>query len=154
MDAYDIAGACHEIVAFLDALNNWYIRRSRDRFWAPGSVDRRGAAATTSATRSTPSTPCWSRCSASPLPCCRCWRRDEIHTGLTGERLGAPGRLARPPTRSRPTRHPRRAMDEVRAVCSTALGLREEHKLRTGCRSPSLTVAGERRRCARCRSPT
>ena len=25
--------------AFLDALNNWYIRRSRDRFWAP---DRRG----------------------------------------------------------------------------------------------------------------
>jgi isoleucyl-tRNA synthetase len=38
MDAYDIAGACHEIVAFIDALNNWYIRRSRDRFWAPGSV--------------------------------------------------------------------------------------------------------------------
>ena len=38
MDEYDIAGACHEIVAFIDALNNWYIRRSRDRFWAPGSV--------------------------------------------------------------------------------------------------------------------
>ena len=38
MDTYDIAGACHEIVAFIDALNNWYIRRSRDRFWAPGST--------------------------------------------------------------------------------------------------------------------
>ncbi len=38
MDAYDIAGACHQIQSFLDALTNWYIRRSRDRFWAPGSV--------------------------------------------------------------------------------------------------------------------
>ncbi|MHB1139423.1 MAG: isoleucine--tRNA ligase, partial [Microthrixaceae bacterium] len=36
MDAYDIAGACAEVQSFLDALNNWYIRRSRERFWAPG----------------------------------------------------------------------------------------------------------------------
>jgi isoleucyl-tRNA synthetase len=33
MDAYDLSGACSSVVAFLDALNNWYIRRSRDRFW-------------------------------------------------------------------------------------------------------------------------
>jgi isoleucyl-tRNA synthetase len=34
LDAYDLAGACAEMQAFLDALNNWYIRRSRERFWA------------------------------------------------------------------------------------------------------------------------
>ncbi|HWG72849.1 MAG TPA: isoleucine--tRNA ligase [Acidimicrobiales bacterium] len=33
MDDYDLAGACGAIEAFLDALNNWYIRRSRERFW-------------------------------------------------------------------------------------------------------------------------
>jgi isoleucyl-tRNA synthetase len=36
-DTYDIAGACSDITAYLDALNNWYIRRSRDRFW--GTAD-------------------------------------------------------------------------------------------------------------------
>ena len=34
MDAYDLSGACAEIGAFLDSLNNWYIRRSRERFWS------------------------------------------------------------------------------------------------------------------------
>ncbi|MBN8550126.1 MAG: isoleucine--tRNA ligase, partial [Deltaproteobacteria bacterium] len=33
MDAYDLAEACQQILAYLEALNNWYIRRSRDRFW-------------------------------------------------------------------------------------------------------------------------
>ena len=33
VEAYDLAGACAAIEAFLDALNNWYIRRSRERFW-------------------------------------------------------------------------------------------------------------------------
>ena len=33
LDKYDIADAGEEFVAFLDSLNNWYIRRSRRRFW-------------------------------------------------------------------------------------------------------------------------
>ncbi len=33
LDAYDLAGGATAIQSFLDALNNWYIRRSRDRFW-------------------------------------------------------------------------------------------------------------------------
>ncbi len=33
MEAYDIPGACDCLWKFLDALTNWYIRRSRDRFW-------------------------------------------------------------------------------------------------------------------------
>ncbi len=34
MDSYDNFVACGKITAFVDALSNWYVRRSRDRFWA------------------------------------------------------------------------------------------------------------------------
>ena len=34
MDEYDLFGACEAVAGFLDTLTNWYIRRSRDRFWA------------------------------------------------------------------------------------------------------------------------
>ena len=33
LDAYDTPGATEAITAFFDVLNNWYIRRSRARFW-------------------------------------------------------------------------------------------------------------------------
>jgi isoleucyl-tRNA synthetase len=33
MDAYDLFAACGSIRSFLDALTNWYVRRSRERFW-------------------------------------------------------------------------------------------------------------------------
>ncbi len=32
-DAYDIQGCCQLLLSFIDSLNNWYIRRSRRRFW-------------------------------------------------------------------------------------------------------------------------
>lgn len=40
MDAYDNYGACQQITALVDGLSNWYVRRSRDRFWAK---DKRSA---------------------------------------------------------------------------------------------------------------
>jgi isoleucyl-tRNA synthetase len=44
MDAYDNFAACGQITAFVDALSNWYVRRSRNRFWsedktAPDKLD-------------------------------------------------------------------------------------------------------------------
>ena len=36
LDAYDTPGATEAITAFFDVLNNWYIRRSRARFWGEG----------------------------------------------------------------------------------------------------------------------
>jgi len=33
LDAYDLSGAVDPILEFIDLLNNWYIRRSRRRFW-------------------------------------------------------------------------------------------------------------------------
>ena len=34
MDRYDNFGACGALTEFVDALSNWYVRRSRDRFWS------------------------------------------------------------------------------------------------------------------------
>jgi isoleucyl-tRNA synthetase len=34
MDDYDLFAACATVRTFLDALTNWYVRRSRERFWA------------------------------------------------------------------------------------------------------------------------
>jgi isoleucyl-tRNA synthetase len=34
MDAYDLFAACGSVRTFLDVLTNWYVRRSRERFWA------------------------------------------------------------------------------------------------------------------------
>jgi isoleucyl-tRNA synthetase len=36
MDRYDATGAGRRIQSFLDDLSNWYVRRSRRRFWNPG----------------------------------------------------------------------------------------------------------------------
>jgi isoleucyl-tRNA synthetase len=36
LDAYDVYAATQRLTAFVDALSNWYVRRSRDRFWRSG----------------------------------------------------------------------------------------------------------------------
>jgi isoleucyl-tRNA synthetase len=36
MDAYRLYEATRVLTDLVDALSNWYVRRSRDRFWAPG----------------------------------------------------------------------------------------------------------------------
>jgi isoleucyl-tRNA synthetase len=51
MDTYDLAGATGHISLFLDALTNWYVRRSRDRFWRPVNA---GAAPQTPGVPGTP----------------------------------------------------------------------------------------------------
>lgn len=35
MDAYDNYNACKALTSFVDGLSNWYVRRSRPRFWSP-----------------------------------------------------------------------------------------------------------------------
>ena len=44
MDRLDLAGACNTLPPFIEALNNWYIRRSRERFWKAGKdADKQAA---------------------------------------------------------------------------------------------------------------
>src|SRR5262249_5230795 len=44
LDAYDVSGAARSIEEFLDDLTNWYIRRSRSRFWGGLATDDAGDA--------------------------------------------------------------------------------------------------------------
>jgi isoleucyl-tRNA synthetase len=39
MDTFDHFGAAGRLSALVDAMSNWYVRRSRDRFWAAGRAD-------------------------------------------------------------------------------------------------------------------
>ena len=34
LDDYDLFGGCQLVRDYLDVLTNWYVRRSRSRFWA------------------------------------------------------------------------------------------------------------------------
>ena len=136
MDAYDLPGATAELQGFIDALNNWYIRRSRDRFWARATAaneaDKRDAHDTLYTVLVT-----FARTAAPFLPMVM----EEVHGGLTG---GDSVHLADWPD---PTDLPAdpdlvARMDRLRDVASTALRLREDHGLRVRLPLASLTVAG------------
>jgi len=141
MDAFDIAGTCQEILGFLDALNNWYIRRSRERFWGSGSditaQDRTDARDTLFTVLTT-----LVRVAAPLLP----FLSEEIHLGLIGAGDDGTGsvHLADWPDASELPSDPQlvASMDRVREVCSVALGLREDHRLRARLPLASLTIAG------------
>jgi isoleucyl-tRNA synthetase len=44
LDSYDTPGACESISGFFEVLNNWYIRRSKDRFWGEERTGSKQAA--------------------------------------------------------------------------------------------------------------
>jgi isoleucyl-tRNA synthetase len=136
MVAYDLAGACADITGYLDALNNWYIRRSRDRFWAPGAVDvaadKRDAFDTLYTVLHT-----LTRVVAPLLP----FVAEEIYGGLTDSTsvhlADWPATTALPSDDALVA-----AMDRVRDVCSTALRLREDTGLRVRLPLATVVVAG------------
>ena len=133
LDAYDIAGACSTVTAFLDALNNWYIRRSRPRFWKSERDADKQAAYDTLYTVLT--TLC--RVASPLLP----FLTEEIYRGLTREEsvhlTDWPDPRPLPEESALVTE-----MDLVRDVCSAALSLRRQEQVRVRQPLPSLTVAG------------
>ncbi len=92
MDAYDLFAACGTVRTFLDGLTNWYVRRSRERFWAGRSccarrpLDR--AHHDVSGLRAIASTHDGSRASRSRR------RRHPAFTSPTGRRAPDLGRVA------------------------------------------------------------
>ncbi|MGH3913051.1 MAG: isoleucine--tRNA ligase, partial [Pseudonocardiaceae bacterium] len=127
MDRYDIAGACESLRGFCDVLTNWYVRRSRDRFWAGDqqAIDTLHTVLEVSARVAAP---------LLPLTTEAIWR------GLTGQRsvhlTDWPDPAALPHARDLVT-----AMDRVRQVVSAALSLRKARGLRVRQPLPSLIVA-------------
>jgi isoleucyl-tRNA synthetase len=133
MDAYDIAGACSRVVAFIDALNNWYIRRSRLRFWKSEKDDDKRRAYDTLYTVLV--TLC--RVASPLLPLLS----EEIHRGLTGEE--SVHLVDWPDPASLPADPDLVAdMDRVRDVCSTGLAMRRTRNVRVRQPLRSLTIAG------------
>jgi isoleucyl-tRNA synthetase len=160
-DAYEIAEACGHVTTYLDALTNWYVRRSRDRFWgqtqAGDVVDPGTNGAGTNATGAngrgaaphdvTGTVDAFdtlytvlhvvSRVTAPLLP----YLCEEVYQGLTGER--SVHLTDWPDATALPADHELVAvMDKVREVCSAALSLREANGLRVRLPLARLTVAG------------
>ena len=133
MDDYDLAGTCEVVREYLDALNNWYIRRSRPRFWGEtGDADRQSAYDTLYTCLVT-----LCQVTAPLLP----MLTEKVYTGLTGEKsvhLADWPDAARFPQDAALTRE----MDRVRDGCSVGLSLRENQKLRTRLPLPKVTLAG------------
>ncbi|MGI9601655.1 MAG: isoleucine--tRNA ligase [Acidimicrobiales bacterium] len=134
MDNYDLVGAAAEIQRFIDALNNWYIRRRRDRFWSAGSPgddqDKRDAYDTLYTVLTT-----LCRVSAPFLPMIT----EEIYGGL---RSGESVHLSDWPDAEELPADPELVtnMDRVREAVSTALRLREDLGLRVRLPLSSLTL--------------
>ncbi len=141
LDSYDLPGACAEISSFIDALNNWYIRRSRDRFWAPAAeVDAQVKQDAYDTLYTVLVTLCQVAAPFLPLVA------DEIYQGLTEGVPGAPESVHLtdwPDATSLPDDPALvAAMDRVRDVCSVALRLREDSGLRVRLPLAELIVAG------------
>jgi isoleucyl-tRNA synthetase len=127
MDRYDIAGACASVRGFCDVLTNWYVRRSRDRFWA-GEQDAIDTLHTVLEVT------CRLAAPLLPLTTEAIWR------GLTGQRsvhlADWPDPALLPQDRDLVA-----SMDRVRQVVSAVLSLRKARGLRVRQPLPQLTVA-------------
>ncbi|MDY5839904.1 MAG: isoleucine--tRNA ligase [Corynebacterium camporealensis] len=126
----DIATATEKVRYFADALTNWYVRRSRDRFWS-GDEQHPEAFNTLYTVLHTVT-----RVVAPLLP----HVAEVIYRGLTGERSV---HLADFPQASD---YPAddalvASMDATRAVASAASSVRKSNKLRNRLPLPKLTVA-------------
>ncbi|MBC7304561.1 MAG: isoleucine--tRNA ligase, partial [Nocardia sp.] len=127
LETYDIAGAADELRGFADALTNWYVRRSRSRFWS----EDRDAVDTLHTVLEVVT-----RLAAPLLPLIT----EVIWRGLTGERSV---HLTDWPSETELPHDPElvAAMDEARVVCSTVLSLRKAQNLRVRLPLAEVTIA-------------
>ena len=124
MDEYDLFAACASVRVFLDALTNWYVRRSRDRFWAgdQNAIDT---------LHTVLSVLCRALAPLLPLT------TEAVYQPLTGERSV---HLTDWPSADSLPGDPAlvEAMDLARDVCSSTLRLRKSNQLRV--RQPLATL--------------
>jgi isoleucyl-tRNA synthetase len=127
MDVCDISGACEQLRQFTEALTNWYVRRSRSRFWTEDSdaIDTLHTVLEVT-----------TRLAAPLLP----MATEVIWRGLTG---GRSVHLTDWPQAGVLPAEPNlvAAMDQVREVCSAASSVRKANKLRVRLPLSKLIVA-------------
>ncbi len=133
LDNLDVAVATDEIRWFCDALTNWYVRRSRERFWAGDEVHPEAFNTLYTVLETL------TRIAAPLLP----MASEVIWKSLTG---GRSVHLTDWPTVAE-LPHDQQArdlvaqMDVVRSVCSATSRIRKAQKLRNRLPLPKLTVA-------------
>ena len=130
LDDTDIARACDEVRWFCDVLTNWYVRRSRQRFWEGDEAHPEAFNTLYTVLEAL------TRVTAPLLP----MLSEVIWRGLTGERSAHladfPAADEFPADNDLVT-----AMDSMRGVCSATNSIRKAHKLRNRLPLPKLTVA-------------
>jgi isoleucyl-tRNA synthetase len=131
LDDLDSPFAANALRDFGDVLTNWYVRRSRDRFWGGDDTDAFDTLYTVLETLC--------RMAAPLLPLVT----EEIWRGLTGARSV---HLTDWPDAAEFPRDAElvRAMDAVREIASSGLALRKARSLRVRLPLPKLTVVGGR----------
>jgi isoleucyl-tRNA synthetase len=129
LDVCDISLACEQLRQFTEALTNWFVRRSRSRFWDEDTdaIDTLHTVLEVTGRLAAP---------LLPLIAEVIWR------GVTG---GRSVHLTDWPDAGELPADPALvlAMDQVRDVCSVASSLRKAKKLRVRLPLPKLTVAVE-----------
>lgn len=130
MQEYDMNRACADCAEFLDILNNWYIRRSRARFWDGEDLNAFNVLYTVLETLC--------RVMAPLMP----MTTEFIYRGLTGYESV---HLTDYPNVSALTVNEKlmSQMDLIRTVSSTVKSIREEHKLRNRLPLKKMMIAGE-----------
>ena len=130
METYEIARACAAIEDFLEILNNWYIRRSRARFWDGSDLSSFNTLYTVLVNIAKIAAPLM------PFMC------EFVYKGLTG---GESVHLQDVPDLSAIAGNDKliAQMDMVRAISSVAKAIREEHKLRNRLPLRTMTIAGD-----------
>ena len=130
LDDTDIARACDEVRWFCDVLTNWYVRRSRQRFWEGDEAHPEAFNTLYTVLEAL------TRVTAPLLP----MLSEVIWRGLTGDRsvhlADFPAADDFPADNDLVT-----AMDSMRGVCSATNSIRKAHKLRNRLPLPKLTVA-------------
>lgn len=127
LDNCDISTACEQLRHFTEALTNWYVRRSRSRFWE----EERDAIDTLHTTLEVTT-----RLAAPLLP----MLTEMIWRGITNNRSV---HLTDWPDADVVPRDPElvTAMDQVRQICSVASSLRKANKLRVRLPLAAVTIA-------------
>jgi isoleucyl-tRNA synthetase len=133
LDHYEVANACDAARGFLDVLTNWYIRRSRERFWGTSDADPSVLHEAFDTLYTALDTACRVMAPLLPLVVEEVWR------GLTGSRSV---HLANWPDVADLPSDPAlvAAMDRTREVCSAAASLRKANSLRVRQPLSELTV--------------
>ncbi len=128
MDGYDLFAACATLRTFLDVLTNWYVRRSRERFWTgdPEALDVLWTVLTTMCQVAAPLLPLTT---------------EAVYRGLVGDDSSV--HLTDWPTSDDLVESPAlvAAMDRVRDVCSASSAVRKAAGRRVRQPLANLTIA-------------